>query len=108
MFVQSTRLIFYTLLTGYHRQVSLISCSSHFTTSKSHSYRGPNRSRHIKCDELKPKCQRCVKEGFECIYQLVIRPRNELPRLMIAPKEKPTAKSNIVGEFDDNRNFSLV
>ncbi|KUJ07404.1 uncharacterized protein LY89DRAFT_365946 [Mollisia scopiformis] len=28
------------------------------------------KSRRIKCDELKPRCSRCVRYGEECIYQV--------------------------------------
>ncbi|KAI9643299.1 hypothetical protein NHQ30_007916 [Ciborinia camelliae] len=52
-------------------------------------------SRHIKCDESKPKCRRCVKEGFECIYELVVRPRNGVSHLTIAPKGKVSARPSI-------------
>ncbi|KAF7912476.1 uncharacterized protein EAF01_001497 [Botrytis porri] len=54
-----------------------------------------DRSRHVKCDELNPICQKCLVGGFECIYQSLVCSRKRTLHRVIAPKGRVIAKPSI-------------
>ncbi|TGO29635.1 hypothetical protein BPAE_0013g00880 [Botrytis paeoniae] len=58
-----------------------------------------DRSRHVKCDESNPICQKCLVGGFDCIYQSLVGPRKGILNRMIAPKGRFIVHSSIGREF---------
>ncbi|KAL6410696.1 hypothetical protein AUP68_07125 [Ilyonectria robusta] len=71
-----------------------------------------NRTRHLKCDEGKPSCKRCGKDGYTCDgYELIARklrakkhslPAQECKILTIRRKEPPWPLISSAPELNDD------
>ncbi|KAF7939977.1 uncharacterized protein EAE98_000104 [Botrytis deweyae] len=100
---------------GCEPYVLLCIADQSFCASKSHFYNFMftlvdvivlDRSRHVKCDESNPICQKCLVGGLVCIYQSLVGPRKGTLHRKIAPKRKIAQYQYF--EFFKNKNASLL